>query len=264
MLDSGSQINQAVISDLVKRHRGVGIGAVRRAGAGLPKGSYVGRVVDARPHMDPWGNTSLRAILKVAEGPFSGEQISVHSRGPAADLLTRAVRSTKHICFDVFVRHYDDGRKFPAVNRETIRWAEAGDGGRPAFSAPELPACVRAMLAKGKAGGCPDLGALEEVLAFAGCGSAADKPPTPQEITTAAAKFQHGFVCIGAKNVTRKLISWGEHHAALTACTDPSVLGRPVYLSLYTFTEDLATYVQNHEKPGCSGLRKRRSWECRW
>lgn len=250
MLHGGPQINQAVISNLINRHRGPGVGAVGRAGAGLQKGSYVGRVVDTSPHMDPWGNTSLRAILKVSEGPFAGEQISVHSRGPAADLLTRAVRSTKRICFDVFVRHYDDGRKFSTVNRETIRWAEAGDGERPALTAPGLPAHVRAMLAKGKARGGPGIGDLEELLASVGFGSAADQPPTAQEITRAAAEFQQGFVCIGAKNVTRKLIPWGEHYAALTACTDPSVLGRPVYLSLYTFTEDLATYVQNHEKPG--------------
>jgi len=87
VLKEGSQINQAVISDLVKRHHRSGIAAVGQPAAALPKGTYVGLVVDTQPHKDLWSRPGTRALLEVTEGLHTGKRISVDARAAVAKFL---------------------------------------------------------------------------------------------------------------------------------------------------------------------------------
>lgn len=250
-----SQLNQAVVSDLVKRHRGSGLASIGRSSASLPRGTYVGVVAEAHPQTDLWSRPVTRAVLEVREGTYAGRQISADVRGTTAKILIQASETGRHVRFDVFVRHHDNGRRFSQVNRETIRWTDdrAGDATNSfvAESIPGLPAPVRAMLSAGSVSQTGEAGHAATVSSHAAtavCGT--PSMPAVHDISSAAMAYQHGFTCIGAKNAARRIISWMKHYESMAACTDASVHGRPVFLSLHAFTDDLITYVRNHEKPG--------------
>lgn len=250
MLKGVSQINQSVIADLVKRHHGSGLAAVDRATAGLPRGTYAGRVVEAKPQLDQWDRRSTRAVLEVTEGPHAGRQISVDVLGMAARLLENAAVSRGLVRFEVFVRRREDGRPFSLVNRETIRCAAGSSSDIEAKQTPGLPAHVLAMLAaSGDARGCD--GESHHVMNPA-VDPMAGKAPPPSSVAILmlTGEYTHGFTCVGSKNAMRKISSWSEKYAAMAGCTDPTLLGRPVFLSMYKFTDGLVSYMRNHEKPG--------------
>jgi hypothetical protein len=250
VLKEGSQINQAVISDLVKRHHGSGIVAVGQTASALPKGTYVGLVVDTQPHKDLWSRPGSRSLLEVTEGPHTGRQISVDARAGVAKFLEQAAGSRRPVRFDVFLRRLDGGRPFPQVNRETIRLADGGTTGNQAEPTPGLPAHVKAILASGNPRPCSGSGDGAAAVCSDESPAQAAGPPGGLAILLNTLVYTHGFACIGAKNAPRKLGSWTERYTSLMNCTDPSVAGKPVYLSLYAFKDELFSYMWNQEKRG--------------
>ena len=249
MLKVGSQINQTVISDLVKRHHRSGIAAVGQTAAALPRGTYVGLVVDTQPHKDLWSRSGSRALLEVTEGLHTGKQISVDARAAVAKLLEKAAGSRRPVRFDVFLRRLDGGRPFSQVNRETIRLAD-GDPRCREEPTPGFPAQVKAMLATGDASPCSGSSDGAAAVCAAELPAQAASPPGTLAIFLNTLVYTHGFACIGAKNAPRKLGSWTERYASLMNCTDPSVAGKPVFLSLYAFKGELFSYMWNQEKRG--------------
>jgi len=184
--------------------------------------------------VNKWGRQVTRVVLAVTDGLHVGRQISVDVRGSTAKLLIKAAESGRHVTFDVFVRRRDDGREFSQVNLETIRWVNDV----AVEPTPGLPAHVRAMR---------DSAPVNTPI---GTTPVPRRPLTAQDIAAAAAPFEYGFACIGSKDATRTVIPWAEVYASMAACTDPSVIGKPVFLSMHVFTDDFVTHVRDHKTPG--------------
>ena len=240
------QIDLNAIVSLVQRHRGTSVSAAGASAVTIPRGSYSGHVVHTQPQVDKWGRHVTRAVLVVSDEPHAGKQISVDVRGGTAKLMTKAASSGKPVAFDVFVRRRDDGREFSQVNLETIRWVSS----TPAETAPGLPAHVRALLQAGTANEGTEGHGSDPVNLLVSTTPVSPQLVTAQDIAAAATAYEHGFACIGSKDVTRKVITWAEVYSAAAACTDPSVIGKPVFLSMYAFTDDFVTHVRNHKKSG--------------
>ena len=240
------QIDMNAIASLVQRHRGTSVSAASGPAVIIPRGTYAGLVVQTQPQVDKWGRQVTRVTLAVADEPHVGKQISVDVRGSTARLLIKAAESGKHVAFDVFVRRRDDGREFSQVNLETIRWASVV----PAEPTPGFPAHVRAMLQSSETDAGIDGRDSAPVNMSVGTTPVTRRPLTAQDIAAAAAPFEHGFACIGSKDATRTVIPWAEVYSSLAACTDPSVIGKPVFLSMHVFTDDFVTHVRDHKKPG--------------
>jgi hypothetical protein len=240
------QIDMNAIASLVQRHRGTSVSAGGGSAVIIPRGTYAGLVVRTQPQVDKWGRQVTRVVLAVADEPHVGKQISVDVRGSTAKLLIKAAGSGKHVAFDVFVRRRNDGREFSQVNLETIRWASDV----AAEPTPGLPAHVRAMLQSTETDAGIDGRDSAPVNTPIGTTPVPRLPPTAHDIAAAAAPFEHGFACIGSKDATRTVIPWAEVYSSLAACTDPSVIGKPVFLSMHVFTDDFITHVRDHKKPG--------------
>jgi len=241
-----SQIDLNTMTSLIQRHRGTSVSAAGGSAVAIPHGSYSGLVVHTQSRADKWGRQVTRAVLAVSDEPHVGKKISVDVRGGTAKLLTQAAGSGKHVTFDVFVRRRDDGREFYRVNLETIRSAS----NVPAEPASGLPAHVRAMLKSSTAdvsteGHGPDPANLPVSIT-----PVSPRLLTAQDIAAAATPYEHGFACIGSKDATRGIVTWAEVYSSMAACTDPSVIGKPVFLSMHAFTDDFVTHVRNHKKPG--------------
>ena len=240
------QIDMSAIASLVQRHRGTSVSATGDSAVIIPRGTYSGLVVQTQPQVDKWGRQVTRAVLTVSNEPHVGKQISVDVRGSTAKLLTKAAGSGKHVAFDVFVRRRDDGREFTQVNLETIRWAS----NVPAEPTPGLPAHVRDMLQSSDIDKGINGRDSAPVNPAVGITPVTRRPLTAQDMAAAAVPFEHGFACIGAKDATRTVVPWAEVYSSMAACTDPSVIGKPVFLSMHVFTDDFVTHVRDHKKPG--------------
>jgi hypothetical protein len=240
------QIDLKAIESLIKRHGDNGVSAAGGSTAKIPRGSYSGHVVHTQPQVDKWGRQVTRAVLAVTDDPHGDKQISVDVRGNTAKLLKTAAGAGKLVVFDVFVRRREDGREFSQVNRETIRLASNVSAG----AATGLPAHVRAMTPPSDSDSVTDGRGLAPMNTPAGTTPAPPHLLTAQDIAAAAAPYTHGFACIGAKDAPRAVIPWAEVYSSMAGCTDQSVIGKPVFLSMHVFTDDFVAHVRSHQKPG--------------
>jgi hypothetical protein len=182
-------------------------------GVSIPRGTYSGRVVRVEPYVGTPGWRATRAVIEVTVGPHAGAEIAavLDDRWQATRLARKAAGNGEQVAFDVFVRRYEDGRSFSAVSGETIRWLEK----TPVGDTPWVP----------------------------------DRYPTAEEIATAAAIYPYGFACIGAKEARRIVMPWAEAHRSMADAT-AKFLGKSVFLSAFTFSDEFVDYVNDQQKPG--------------